>query len=264
MRFFILPLSFLLQFSSCAQTDSSSSAIEPVVNSFKHQLGNRSIEIKVSQYEPADNIFLLQLHDNEETAERVAREYLSANGGTLLNIENGGNRNILFSQSGKRYEFDPNRIFTSKGIKETLDLFGSHHRQAEVSIKDFASILLEQLPEAATIVALHNNTDKRYSLNSFKTEKDLRKSVHSIHHNTAMDEDDFFITTDSLLYQGLKDKNYSVVLQNNATVPDDGSLSVYLGREGRSYVNIEAEYGHLQQQSDMLHILVQLLKTPKN
>ena len=34
---------------------------------------------------------------------------------------------------------------------------------------------------------------------------------------------------------------YNVVLQNNATVTNDGSLSYYAGVQGKEYINFEAQ-----------------------
>jgi hypothetical protein len=49
-----------------------------------------------------------------------------------------------------------------------------------------------------------------------------------------------------------------VVLQHNTNAVDDGSLSIFYGRKNKSYVNVEAEHGHLEQQKKMLSVLVQM------
>ena len=43
-----------------------------------------------------------------------------------------------------------------------------------------------------------------------------------------------------------------MLLQNNATVTDDGSLSVYAGMQRIDYINIEAEHLKKDQQKKML------------
>jgi hypothetical protein len=45
---------------------------------------------------------------------------------------------------------------------------------------------------------------------------------------------------------------YNVVLQNNTTVEDDGSLSVYCGKNRISYINFESESGHFEEQIKMI------------
>ena len=49
--------------------------------------------------------------------------------------------------------------------------------------------------------------------------------------------------------------------QNNATVTDDGSLSVYAGLKKIDYINIEAEHGKTAQQKRMLLATLQYIKT---
>jgi hypothetical protein len=65
-----------------------------------------------------------------------------------------------------------------------------------------------------------------------------------------MDEDDFIYTTSVYFFRKLKDAGLNVVLQNNDSIGDDGSLSVLCGKTGRSYINIEAEHGHLPLKGD--------------
>ncbi|MGC1183293.1 MAG: protein tyrosine phosphatase, partial [Legionella sp.] len=59
----------------------------------------------------------IHVHHNEQTALKAAQEVIKHEGGSLITLEHSGGRNIVFHINHKRYEFDPNRIFTDKGIK---------------------------------------------------------------------------------------------------------------------------------------------------
>jgi hypothetical protein len=49
------------------------------------------------------------------------------------------------------------------------------------------------------------------------------------------------------------------MLQDNANVPDDGSMSVYFARQGIPYLNIEANNGHLKEQIEMVRAAREML-----
>ena len=61
------------------------------------------------------------------------------------------------------------------------------------------------------------------------------------------------------LYEKFKNLGYNTVLQNNATMTDDGSLSVLAGQQNIPYVNVEAQHGHLEEQVEMLFVLMEVL-----
>ena len=50
-----------------------------------------------------------------------------------------------------------------------------------------------------------------------------------------------------------------MLLQDNANVPDDGSMSVYFARLGIPYLNIEAHNDHLQEQIEMVRAAQEML-----
>src|SRR5690606_27170642 len=83
--------------------------------------------------------------------------------------------------------------------------------------------------------------------------------AEAVHLAPTEDADDFFFVTDRPLYDALARAGFNVVLQNNATVTDDGSLSVLAARRGQRYVNVEAQHGHTAQQRRMVEALVRVL-----
>jgi hypothetical protein len=128
------------------------------IESFPYTLGKTEVMIQRLSFEGADSIQLLQLHNNENTARAVAINILKERGGNLLSISNKGNRLIKFTHRRKAFEFDPNRIFTPKGRKETLQKNSQHTALSERLLEGFAGHLL-QLINTSTVISMHNNTD---------------------------------------------------------------------------------------------------------
>ncbi len=259
MQSFSVFLSFLISFFSCsAAEEKPPKQLSPVTESFVHYLGNTAVTVQVSQYGNNRNPFFLQLHHNETTAGQAAKEVLQESGGTLVSIENNKDRYISFSLNRKRYFFDPNRMFSKKGIRENLLLLSRYHSAAAAEIEDFAKALTGKL-HSDTVIALHNNTNGKYSVLNYRSDKTLRQMQEDWFRNTETDVDDFLITTNRSVFEALKEKNVSVVLEHNNFPVDDGSLSIYLGKKGKTYVNVEAEYGHLTEQKEMINFLLETL-----
>ena len=260
MQSIIFFLGFIVPFFACKQ-GAEKLAIEPVVKEHVHFLGSTPITIKTSTYRNSSNLVFIQLHDNEQTAERAARKVLEQQDGVLLHIENKSKRTISFSLKGKKYVFDPNRMFTKKGVRESLQKLSTYNSAAATEVHEFAQAVLNLIPDKAIIIALHNNTNENYSILSYDTERLLKQSTKTTYRNKAHDEDNFFITTDEKIFSVLKKKGYNTVLQNNSRAYDDGSLSVYMGRQNRMYVNVEAQHGHLEQQIEMIEVVLEEVKS---
>lgn len=248
----LLPCLFFL--CSCAQEEDS--LTQPVITKREHRLGDTRITVSLSRYSGDSSLVFLCLHDNERTAAEAAKTILKEKGGLLISIDNNEERYIDFRLSGRKHRFDPNRIFTPTGIRETLKLFNSHSPAAVRELRDFATFLLGLLPDSSLLIAVHNNTDGKYSINDYLPSGRLRGDVLRAHPNYDMDEDDFVFTTDTSVYRMYADSNINVVLQHNRQATDDGSLSIYYGRRNISYTNIEAEHGHLEEQVRMIRALI--------
>ena len=260
MQYFIFFLCLIFQLFACKQVEVQKT-VGPLVKRHVHLLGNTPITITTSTYGRLSNVVFIRLHDNEETAEKAALQILEERGGTVISIENKGNRIIGFLVREKNYVFDPNRMFTKKAIRESMQRLGSYHPAAAKEVREFSAAILKLIPKNAVTIALHNNADEGYSILSYNTDPILRQSAKAVHRNKTLDTDNFFITTNATLFHMLKKKNYNVVLQNNATAIDDGSLSVYMGKINSAYVNVEAQHGHLQEQASMLKGLLQQIDT---
>ena len=84
-----------------------------------------------------------------------------------------------------------------------------------------------------------------------------------VHINPQQDKDQFFVTTGYDVFKKLKQAGYNAVLQHRRTAADDGSLSYYCSRQGRMYVNVEAQYGDFKTQLRMLTVLKNVIEKNK-
>ena len=198
-------------------------------------------------------IVYFNMHDNENTCVEAAKSIVDAHGGYFIELKAQGKRLITFELKGRKYIFDPNRIFTSKGTTKTLRKYGKYSKDAYDEIRSFVKTLSGYVfvDGCKVMVAVHNNTDKRYSLKGYMKGGSYARDASRVYFNPNMDLDDFFFVTDDRYFNYFKKRELNVVLQNNKTVTDDGSLSVYCGRHGIPYINVEAQHGHLKEQLEM-------------
>ena len=268
-KHFLLAVCFcVLVFSSCATSENNAPVTSETnitlenKNEFSEQsvenikLGNSEIQIvkyKVLNTKP----IYFRPHENETTSSTATREILKKHGGTFIELKSNGQRFIEFSLNDKKYSIDPNRIFSTAGIEKTLG-GGDETKTAVGEVSNFVKLLFSGfLTDNKLIIAVHNNTNEgQLSVESYKNNSEAA----SVFSNPNRDIDDFFYVTDEKYFNFLKGKNFNVVLQDNANVSDDGSLSVYCGKNGISYINVESEHGHLQEQIEMLTVLQEMIK----
>ena len=228
-----------------------------------YRLGNK--KIKIIKYDlEGPGVVWFNMHDDENTSVRAAKKTLRKGDGILAELKHPGGRNIRFRLRGETYAFDPNRIYTPAGRKATLEKFGRYSPQADSLVAGFSALITDSLLQGAKIViALHNNTRGKYSILRYLPGEMYEKDASKVFVHPAMDPDDFFYVTDSLIFEKLKERNQNVLLQNNDSVTDDGSLSVYCGKKGIPYVNIEAQRGHKRVQMQMIETLKEVLREVK-
>ncbi len=200
------------------------------------------------------------LHDDENTSVEAALQVMQQQPGRLIEIRHTGRRNCEFQIGQNTYLIDPNRIFTSVGIRKTLEDLSQWDEPSQSAVESFSAELLKlyDLKAHRLVIALHNNTDGRYSAVDYLPSHELAGEAADVSLNADLDTDDFFFVTDQRLFSVLKKRQLNVVLQNNKDATDDGSLSVYCGKQGIPYVNVEAQHGHLTQQVAMLNTLLEL------
>jgi len=226
-------------------------------------LGETKVGFALQCFSPCNSkVLFVNLHENEKTSIQAAELYLLQNGGKLLKLVNKGQRFITFNQKKKTYWFDPNRIFSPAGIDSTLKLLS--YRPAATGAEEVRyfsdQLLITFIDSSSLIIALHNNMDSLLSVNSYLEDQNLQKHFGAVHINPDLDPDDFILTTDSTLFNRIREKNLNVVYENGASVSDDGSLSVYAALHKIPYINVEAQHDHCDEQLAMLQALDEIIK----
>jgi len=225
------------------------------------KIGNAIVTVEVFQRgKPVPT--MINVHDDENTSVAAGKIIIEQSGGRLIELSHGGQRLVTFSLEGRRHSFDPNRIFSDAGIRATLEKQDAWSEAAHRAVKRFATQYLEHfaLDREPAIIALHNNTEGALSVASYRPGGEHAATAKAVHIATARSPDDFFYVTDERFFDYLTHRDFNVALQNNTNVPDDGSLSVYFGRKGIPYVNIEAEMGHLNAQIEMVRVAREMLE----
>lgn len=188
----------------------------------------------------------IHIHHNEHVALQAAQEVIKHQGGSLISLSHSGGRNIIFHLAHKRYEFDPNRIFTKNGIKRTLIQYGGYSYAAYQEVNKLAQQIKSLLP-AGKIVAVHNNAT--YSFKEYLPGHSLAQDAQAFYFPLPRYYRNFYFVTKIGDFFRLKSQGFNSILQKKS-VTDDGSLSVYLAHN--IYINVEAGYDQLPYQVKML------------
>ncbi|MBU0697681.1 MAG: hypothetical protein KKE39_14325 [Bacteroidetes bacterium] len=215
-----------------------------------------SIRIYQNKYAIAK---LIALHGNENTciAASLALPH-SSSPFALYELMQNGSRLLKYIYNNKNYYFDPNRIFSKKGIIKTLKKYNkSYPLKLITKIKSFADAVLKIVAIKSSskyIIAIHNNTDDHFSVNSYKN----TANASMIYMSKSQDPDDFFLVTKESDFTFFKAQKQNVVLQSKYA-KDDGSLSIYCQTHKVPYINVEAQIRHKKKQIDMLLLCKRLL-----
>jgi hypothetical protein len=209
---------------------------------------------------PDSELVYIILHDNENTAAEVTREYIKEQGGTVYEVRAQGMREITFSLDRKEYRFDPNRIFSLEGTEKTLDNYNStnwRNKKKSIikAISNVASKLIRCLKGRNIMIAVHNNKDGNFSVRSFKN---IAKKIYV---NSKMDSDDFFIVNREEDYKYFSLHGYNVAFQDEGE--NDGSLLAWACNNDRRYINVETRHGEKEKQKEMLNLVNRLYLTEK-
>lgn len=243
----VLALLVVVLLAGCATRQSSSVTIT---------LGQTVVPIQVYQCGRPQPT-MINVHDDENTSVLAGKAVVAKSGGRIIELAHSGRRHVAFELQGKTYQFDPNRIFSDAGIQATLNRQGYYSEAAHEAVKRFAAELVKHfgLDREPAIVALHNTASGGLSINRYQPNRDLNTAAARVHSSAQRSPGDFFYVTDARFFDYLKARDFNVTLQDNATVTDDGSMSVYFGRKGIPYINIEADDNHLEQQTEMVRVV---------
>lgn len=224
------------------------------------KLGDDMINAVVHQKTPGA-LTMINVHDDEDTSVEAGLTDIRVNGGRLIEFAHTGERLIVFHLDGRKYTFDPNRIFSEAGIKSTLEKHSTWTPNAHAAIKIFAAEYMKHfvLDREPVIVALHNTTDGTFSIHSFAPGGEHNTASTETYISPRRNRFDFFFVTERRFFDYLKARDFNVTVQDNENTPDDGSLSIYFAHKGIPYVNIEAEVRHLANQIEMVKVVREMV-----
>lgn len=250
MRVWLLLIFFFIRCSSSQHP----------TNISEYHIGNNTFNFHLTAYHPySATVSFINLHDDENTSVKAGEYFIAKYGGSLLQLQHTGNRHFTFILNGQSFSFDPNRIFTSKGLKATLNKLSIYREDAAIEVRKFADIILKNyVDDKKLVITLHNNTENGLSISNYRKGQHEAKNAAKIYINPLMNPHDFILTTETTFFRYLKQKKLNVVLQHHKP-DDDGSLSVYTGKKKIPYINVEALHGHLDEQIRMLEALKNII-----
>ncbi len=94
--------------------------VQPSLSLTNVSLGEETVYI--ARYTAGSHPFLfdfLNVHQNENTSVVAAKALIASSGfsGSITYLLHGGTRDLYFRVNGRRYQIDPNRMFTPVGRK---------------------------------------------------------------------------------------------------------------------------------------------------
>jgi hypothetical protein len=225
------------------------------------QLGDTTVQARVVTCKHGGPT-MINVHDDENTSVAAGLAVLRESGGRLIELIHSGKRFVTFKLGDTQHHFDPNRIFSDDGIRATLSSRGGNYSDAaHAEVREFARRIIDgfQLDREPVIVALHNTDGRGLTIQTYSQGGTKKSSSSQVHVGKDRAAGDFFYVTDRRFFDYLCARDYNVTLQDDANVPDDGSLSVYFARRGIPYVNIEADVKHLDEQTRMVRVVQDML-----
>jgi HEAT repeat protein len=223
---------------------------------YEEKIGDTTIKVRVYARggEKQDLIFI-NLHHNEKTSVQAARRVVDEVGGMVMALDHPGERLVTFQLHGKSYTFNPNGIFTDAGIEKTVRGPSIFIPEAKRAVKQFAETLLEKyVRNRRVIIAVHNNSHS-FTVDLWDKNGPRARDAAEFFKGDPRHPHNFFLVTTVEDFNLLKSYGYNVVRQDNERATDDGSLSIFCGRNGIRYINSEAELGDTLGQTSMLRTM---------
>jgi len=223
-------------------------------------------------------------HEDEHVSNEYLAEKIIQEKGRFLILRQAGQREISLTINNQKILVDPNRIFTFKGIKDSIkklnpelprssDDFQQAVKRSQ-ALGKFIIAKMGGLNKQNIWLAVHNNTQGYKGdgkggigdVSMIRYRHKLNTGAKYLINLTSLigDEDDLFFVTNKQDFLQMQFKGFNAVLQDPIVTSDieedDGSLSVYAHMNGIRYINIEAEReyqgkgeNHLPMQIKMLN-----------
>lgn len=231
-------------------------AVEVAGQSRRHtrtvQICDTAVALEVEEFAPGGPVYV-SLHEDEQTSVAAARSVLEVGAGRLVRLRSKGRRYVVFWDGHRPHAFDPNRIFTEAGVRQTLSRYASltdGALDALCRLRDEVLGLL-RAPPGQPVVALHNNSGSDYSVLEYRAEGRHAGDAAAVCISPRQAPEDFFVVTDTDWFGHLERLGFNVVLQSRNAF-DDGSLSIRFQRDQRTYINVEARHRRQSEQEAML------------
>ena len=243
--------------------------------SYYVKFGQTEVEIRRTFGKGESGRRFLVIHDDEDTAADAVRDHIAKIGGTLIELDSRGAREVTFTTlAGATVRFDPNRMFSDAGLGEDLEELNKgkgyeKDRKIFVEIHKLRKAILGNVMNYRPVIAVHNNSENRFDITWYAVggKEEEYGNTRDVPGNPGIhateDPDDFFLVTMVEDFNRIKGK-YNVVLQSRhndstrGTSPkEDGSLSVKCKR--RRYFNVEAGDDHRDKQLEMLEDLERVI-----
>lgn len=268
MKKILIVFTFALSLAGCTTLEMAQSPaphVEMTLHKVAFQIGETKIHAQSRQFGKG-KLTMVNVHDDEQESVDAAVTVLEKCGGRLVELTHSGERRVVFSLDENSYSFDPNRIFSKAGVRLTLR--NEVNRDAKVpekahrAVDEFAAQFIGyfKLDKAPAFITLHNNGDGGLSIHTYEPGGDWAADTDVLHVSSTIDPDEFYFVTDRRIYEELKERNANVILQDNTIKRDDGSLSVFAGRHGIRYINVEAQPEHFQEQIRMIETAVKIIR----
>lgn len=210
------------------------------LETISYMLGDTDFKIQHYSNQSDKGLTYFHPHASEPTSLEMSIETIARCGGSIISFDNANNRNIKFKHKNVEYQFDPNRIYTRKGVLDTLKNLGPYSKEAENIVFTFGK-WVSGLLSADRVIAVHNNLNKNYNVLSYRDpDGNPIEGIRALNINPALSPANFIYTTNSTLYIAAAEANMNAVLQDK-DIFDDGSYSVFAMKQGIDYVNIEAK-----------------------
>lgn len=222
-------------------------------------LGDSTIQLIKDFKAPDSKVLFFNMHEDEQTSIEVSKAFSQGHAINFAYLHHQQTRRVFYNVGKRQFSVDPNRIYTQKGRRKTIEPWRPFTFKANTTAAILANTILDLIKPFKTIVTMHNNTDVEYSIKSYLPRGGEAKNTADIHISEQWDPDDFIYTTSIDFFNHLKEADVNVILQDNVKFVNDGSLSVYCGINGIDYLNIEAQKGHFSEQLRLTEIVHHML-----
>ena len=201
----------------------------------------------------ADRRYLL-IHGNETTARECLIRHMTQYRG-VAHLVTGVDRYVKVAGG----TLDPNRMFSREGAilsyrRLNPDWSAEQLETAASWLDANRHKLLSRLipPHGGLLFVVHNNS-QGYSM------EDEIPISNELHLPLRDQPHEFFLAVDRIDFLRLAGGPYNVLLQENPSGPDDGSLSRLAASQRFRYVNLEVGIGKAEKQAEMMAWLEQRL-----